>query len=81
MVSDLKAVDQNKALREFFRWAIREGTWEGVELDGAAIQDKALELGLIVGEPYDPAKHGEQPNVDWDIEPGDNWYVIAPGIK
>jgi hypothetical protein len=42
------------------------------ELDGDAVQAKAIECGLLTAEPYDPEKHGES----WcDIEPGDPWYV------
>lgn len=62
----------------FVKWALREGAWQGCDLDGGAMQDKAEELGLIVKEPYDPEKHG--PN-DIDAEPGDDWYVFAPAIR
>jgi hypothetical protein len=73
-------VEQILALKEFLRWAMREGPWEGNDLDGASVQDKAQALGLIVREPYDPDKHGE-PNFDFDeIAPGDDWFVFAPGI-
>src|SRR4051812_13229803 len=33
-------------LGRFFRWAMREGPWEGGDLDGGSIQDKAESLGL-----------------------------------
>ncbi len=73
---------QDQALREFFRWAMTEGPWDGCDLDGGDVQEKACKLGLIIKTKYDPAKHGEPPAAfDFcDIEPGDDWYVIAPGI-
>lgn len=74
-------MDQIEALKEFLRWAVREGAWEGNDLDGAAVQEKAQALGLIVKEAYDPEKHGE-PVVDFvEVEPGDDWFVFAPGIS
>lgn len=69
-------MDQNKALREFFRWAMDEGAFMGCDLDGGDMQEKASKLGLIVKEPYDPAKHGKS---DCDVEPGADWYVFAQG--
>lgn len=74
-------MNQADALREFFRWAVREATWDGVDLNGCDIQDKAVELGLLVEEIYDPAKHGDEPYQMWDIEPGQDLFVFAPGIK
>lgn len=61
-------------LREFARWCMSEGPWEGSSLDGGDIQDKAAELGVVVCVPYDPAVHG--PN-DCDASTGDDWYVMA----
>jgi hypothetical protein len=55
-----------------------EGPFDGCDLDGGSVQDKAEALGLIVKEPYDPAKHGDN---DCDIEPGQDWFVFAPGLK
>ena len=46
------------------------------EVEGDEIQDIALEHGLIVREPYDPAKHGED-GLGLGIEPGGEWYVPA----
>lgn len=47
-------------LRKFFTWAMTTGPFDGCDLDGSDIQDKAVELGLARTEPYDPAKHGEK---------------------
>lgn len=72
---------QIEALKEFFRWAMRE-SWDGNDIDGGSIQEKAEKLGLIVNVPFDPEKHGE-PSAMYDyidFNPGDPWYVFAPGI-
>lgn len=66
-----------KACAEFVQWALDEGSWYGCDLDGGAIQEKALSLGLLKVEPYDPAKHGES---EYDAEPGDDWYTLADGV-
>lgn len=62
------------AVIEFAQWAIREGSWQGCDLDGGSIQEKAEALGLIKSEPYDPAIHG--PN-EFDPAPGDPYYTFA----
>lgn len=67
-----------KQCAEFVKWALQEGAWTGSELEGGDIQDKALSLGLLKAEPYDPEKHGES---EYDIEPGDDWYTLADDIK
>jgi hypothetical protein len=68
---------QQQALVEFFKWAMREGPWEGGDLDGGSIQDKAESLGLIVQTKFDPAKHG---TAYGDFSEGDNYYEFAPGL-
>jgi hypothetical protein len=60
--------------KAFAQWAIREGAWDGCDLDGGAIQQKAVELGIIRETTYDPAIHG--PN-EWDVEPGEQWFIFA----
>jgi hypothetical protein len=62
-------------LAEFARWAVENGTWSGCDLDGADIQDKALECGVIVQVPYDPEKHGTQ--YHGELDPGEPWYVFS----
>ena len=66
-----------EALLQFFKWAIREGPWDGCDLDGAAIQDKAESLGLLIKTQYDAEKHGVQS----DFEDGDDFYVFAPALS
>ena len=66
-----EAADEIERLRAFVRWALTEGSWRGADLDGGAIQDKAIELNLVAKVKYDPAIHGE----DDIAEEGDDWYV------
>jgi tRNA splicing ligase len=67
----LEAANEIERLRAFVRWALTEGSWRGADLDGGAIQDKAIELNLVTKVKYDPAVHGE----DDFAEAGDDWYV------
>lgn len=69
--------DMTDATKKFTEWAIR-ASWEGGTLDGGDIQDKAVELGLLVEVTYDPDEHG--PN-DCDAEKGDPWYVLSDELK
>lgn len=56
--------------REAFATAFDGGTW-----DGAGIQEKGAELGLLREEPFDPEKH---PGVDAsEFEPGETIYVFT----
>jgi hypothetical protein len=66
-----------EALTEFFKWAMREGPWDGGGLDGASVQDKAESLGLIVAVKYDRAKHGPHP----DFEEGDDFYEFSAALS
>ena len=61
---------------QFVMWALMEGSWQGCDIDGGAAQDKAVELGLIVETPYDPVKHGEQPQ----LELGESWFVPSDAL-
>lgn len=75
--------DMTAAAKEFIRWAIRDGAWDGGTLEGGDIQDKAESLGLLVKEAYDPAKHGE-PGAMFDfvdIDPGDDWVIFCDDLK
>lgn len=76
-----ETADQRKQLvsaASFVRWALHEGPFDGCDLDGASVQDKAEELGLIIKVPYDPKRHGENP---WCPEVGDDWFELSPGIS
>ena len=63
-----------KAFRDFVVWAMQEGAWQGGDLDGGAMQDKAEAIGLLDEVPYDPKKHGES---EHGAKPGDKWYVVT----
>ena len=65
-----------KAMAQFVRWAMREGPWDGGDLDGGAVQDMGAKLGLLQETIYDPEKHGED---EW-CEPGDSYYVLDPTV-
>ncbi|UYW25736.1 hypothetical protein OKC48_21050 [Methylorubrum extorquens] len=47
--------------------------FDGMDADGADIQALALAHGLLVKEPYDPARHG--PSMEAEL--GDDWYTFA----
>lgn len=42
-----KLLGEYAKLREFARWVIQNGCFDGTELDGGGIQDRAIDLGLI----------------------------------
>ena len=60
--------------KKFVRWCLEEGAFDGNDLDGADIQEKALECGIIKETTYDPKVHGES---NCDAEPGDQWFVLV----
>jgi hypothetical protein len=66
-------------LAKFFRAGMAT-TWEACDWDGADIQDTAESLGLVVKAAYDPATHGDH-GLDEGLEPGDEWFVIAPEVR
>jgi hypothetical protein len=61
-------------LSAFVRYVLAEGSWAGYGIDGGDVQDAAERFGLIVSEPYDPAKHG----YDVDFDDGDRWLTFTP---
>ena len=77
-VTDETAASVLSRAAVFVTWAMREGPWEGGDLDGGALQDKAEELGLIIKTTYNPDIHG---SCDYGSEPGDDWFVLHPDIE
>ncbi|TWA89555.1 hypothetical protein [Bradyrhizobium stylosanthis] len=73
----VEQVEDASACAQFVKWALQEGPWQGGDLDGGSIQDKAEELCLIQKVPYDPKKHGES---EFGAEPGDDWYVLSDAV-
>lgn len=65
-----------EAMAKFVDWALSEGSWDGCDLNGGDVQDKAEQLGLLVRTKYDPEVHG---NSDC-AEPGDDWFELAPEV-
>lgn len=55
----------------FVMWALVNGSWQGCDLDGGSVQDKAVELGLIHAIPYNPEIHASSDC----CEAGDEWFV------
>jgi hypothetical protein len=70
--------DVAKNCARFIQWALQEGPWQGGDLDGGAVQDKAEALGLIVSVPYDPEKHGAYN--DYGCDEGDPWFEFSPDL-
>ena len=40
------------------------------------LEENAKYFGLVRKEPYDPAKHGTLGRAEYDVKPGDDWYVL-----
>lgn len=52
--------------------------WSGAtEIDGADVQEWALQCGLTEEVPYDPAIHGDGP-ADFDVQPGNPIHAYRP---
>ena len=67
------------AVKEFARWVIQNACFEASDLDGGEVQEKALALGLLREEPYDPEIHGEPSAAHdfCDIARGEPWFVFS----
>lgn len=65
-------------IAQLVKWAITEGCFEGCDLDGGILQDKAVKAGVLIETKYDPAKHGPS---DGDVDEGDRWYVFSDEFK
>lgn len=65
---------------ETFGRKIMEELWDGaLELAGYDVEQWALDAGITVVAPYDPAIHGDAPDrPGFDVEPGDMIYTYAP---
>ena len=65
-------------LAEFFRRCAVE-SWRGLSVDGADIQEWAVELGLMVEVRYDPVIHGRS-GFEYELEIGDPWFVLSKDV-
>lgn len=61
-------------LAEFARGIIRDSAWQGCDLDGAEVQERALKAGLLRSEKFDPAVHED---VEGYVEPGMDWFLFS----
>lgn len=73
MTADIFAVRLAKFARRCF-----EDVWEGGDIDGATLQDRGVEYGLLVRVAFNPDFHSD-PN--GDAQAGDEWYVYAPELQ
>jgi hypothetical protein len=73
--------DLSDAVRRFARWCIQESAFEGGDLDGAQVQEKALELGLLKEVAFDPEKHDPTGSREtlW-VDAGDPWFVFSDAL-
>jgi len=63
---------------EFARWAIRGSCWEGLGLDGGDVQEKAVELGLIVPCGKDCKAFAAQ---GCECEEAGQGFAFSPGLE
>lgn len=64
-------------LAEFARWAIENGPFDGCDLDGGSVQEKAEACGILVKTVYDPDKHGGNSVA----KQGDDWFLFSDEFK
>ena len=67
--------------RDFARWAIKEGPWNGCSLDGGEIQDKAVALGLLEKRIANELNGDEWQHIEGVEEIGDEYYVFSPALN
>lgn len=67
-------------VREFARWVIRQACWEGPDIDGGAVQDKAVELGLLRPCAYRAEEHGELAG-EMGVEEGDQVFEFTAALS
>lgn len=78
---EAKAVTLSK-VQQFARWCIQESAFAGGSLDGGEVQDKAVELGLLIEEPFDPEKHDPKGfHIDYWVDAGEPWFVFSPDLS
>lgn len=68
-----------EGIKEFAKWALREGSWEGCSLDGGDVQDIAHKLGLISSHRATEAnKHIWEPFEN--TEEGDEFFIFTSAL-
>jgi hypothetical protein len=66
---------------ERFGRAIMAGWPDMCDLDCFEVQDLAEMCGILRKEPYDPERHGDEYADEYDVKPGDDYYVPNYGHK
>ena len=66
-------MEDNSGLIAFAKEIIQYA-FDGMDADGAFIQELALHYGLLRREAYDPERHG--PTLE-DVAEGDDWLVMS----
>jgi hypothetical protein len=74
------ALREDRAAREFARWAIRNTAWQGGSLDGGDVQEMAEKLGIIERRTATVENKDQWQFIDY-VAPGDWFYVLADWIK
>jgi hypothetical protein len=70
-------VSGENELWDFARWVLAQA-FDGMDLGGDEIQERALALGLIRKTAYDPERHGNRGHM---FEPGDPWFEFAGPLE
>ncbi|WP_227369863.1 hypothetical protein [Halomonas sp. M20] len=71
-------LDQRNALAKFAQEAF-DSCFDGLDWDGAAIQEHGEKLGLLVPEAFDPKVHNSE--LGAICEPGDTVYFQVRWLK
>ena len=79
-MSEAVTDEQLSALKAFARWAIKETAWVGCDLDGGAVQDEALKLGIIEERTATKDNFAEWKYCE-DVVIGEPFYVFADWVK
>lgn len=70
---------ESDKMREFCRWVIRESCFDGCDIDGGSVQEKATALGLL--EPTVMTKEMVESGLYGEGDVGDRVFVFAGPIK
>lgn len=79
-MSEAVTDEQLSALKAFARWAIKNSAQVGSSLDGGAVRDEALKLGIIEERIATEDNFAEWQFVDY-VGRGDPFYVFAHWVK
>lgn len=82
-LEQLAQLDERQRLAVFARWIIQQMCFEVGRIDGGDVQDKAVELGLLVEVEggWDPDKHDTEHWSHDFMDPGDPYFELADCLK